>query len=313
MTAPHCTAPPSEASGERWLALMRRGDLAAAWTVSDAIMRARGGAPSWHLPRHLQHVWNGEPLAGRRVLVRCYHGLGDTLHFIRYAPMVRSIAAELIVWAQPSLLPLLATVQGIDTLLPLHDSVPDVEYDVDVELMELPHVFRTTLRTVPNEVPYLHVPPLPRARGPELDVGLAWAGGDWEPRRSVPYALLEPLTRIPGVSLHVLQRGPHRRDWQPGQGTLANVRDAYDEARFMRSLDLVISVDSMPAHLAGALGVPVWTLLHHDPDWRWMSRGSRSAWYPTMRLFRQEQPGEWEPVIARVAAELGRISASRSS
>jgi hypothetical protein len=288
---------------DAWLAHMLRGDYAAAWTVSDRILLARGAAPTSHLPRHLQPVWRGEPLAGRRVLVRCYHGLGDTLQFIRYAPVVSEIAAELTVWAQPALLPLLATVQGIHRLLPLHDGSPDVRYDVDLELMELPHVFRTTLSSVPNTVPYLHVQPLQR-QTEDFAVGLAWASGEWDARRSIPYELLDPLDTVPGVSLHVLQQGPRRAEWREGFGSLARARDAFEQAQFMRSLDLVISVDSMPAHLAGALGAPVWTLLHHEPDWRWMSRGERTAWYPTMRLFRQPRPGEWAPVLTRVAAEL---------
>jgi hypothetical protein len=293
----------ADALPEAWLAHMLRGEYAAAWRVSDRILSARGDAPNWHLPRHLQPVWKGEPLDGRRVLVRCYHGLGDTLQFIRYAPLVSNIAAELTVWTQPELLSLVATVKGIDRLLPLHDGAPEVDYDVDVELMELPHVFRTTLESVPNEVPYLHVPPLfPRADG--FAVGIAWAAGDWDARRSVPCELLEALGNVPGVSLHVLQCGPHRAEWRRGFDALARERDAYEQAQFMRSLDLVISVDSMPAHLAGALGVPVWTLLHHAPDWRWMSRGERTAWYPTMRLFRQPRPGDWETVLARVASEL---------
>jgi hypothetical protein len=303
MTAAECES----AVPEAWLAHMRRGDYATAWEVSDRILHARGGAPTWHLPRHLQAVWNGAPLDGKRVLVRCYHGLGDTLHFIRYAPLVSGIAAELTVWAQPPLLPLLATVRGMGRLLPLHDGVPDATYDVDVELMELPHVFRTTIDTIPNDVPYLHVTPLHR-RTDQFAVGIAWAAGDWDTRRSIPFELLEPLAGVPGISLHVLQRGPHRRDWRAGFGTLAQVRDAYEEAQFMRTLDLVISVDSMPAHLAGALGVPVWALLHHEPDWRWMSNGNRSPWYPTMRLFRQPHPGDWKPVIALVAAELARAA-----
>jgi hypothetical protein len=295
----------SDALPEAWLAHMRRGEYGAAWSVSDRILSARGDAPTWHLPRHLQPVWKGEPLDKRRVLVRCYHGLGDTLQFIRYAPLVSKIAAELMVWAQPELLSLLATVKGIDRLLPLHDGAPGVAYDVDVELMELPHVFRTTLESVPNEVPYLHVPPLfPRADG--FAVGIAWAAGDWDARRSVPCELLEALGNVPGVSLHVLQCGPHRAEWRRGIDALARERDAYEQAQFMRSLDLVISVDSMPVHLAGALGVPVWTLLHHAPDWRWMSWGERTAWYPTMRLFRQPRPGDWETVLARVASELAR-------
>lgn len=296
-----------DASPEEWLARMLRGDYAAAWNVSDRILAARGDAPTWHLPRHLQAVWRGAPLHGKRVLVRCYHGLGDTLQFVRYAPLVAEIAAELSVWAQPPLLPLLATVKGIDHLLPLHDGVPDAEYDVDVELMELPHVFRTTLDTIPNDIPYLHVPPLRRWTH-DFAVGIAWAAGDWNPRRSIPFEMLAPLASVPGVSLHVLQRGHHRDDWRFGFGTLAHVRDAYEEARFMRALDLVISVDSMPAHLAGALGVPVWTLLHHEPDWRWMSRGERTPWYPRMRLFRQPRAGDWEPVIARVVKELAHAA-----
>jgi hypothetical protein len=288
---------------DAWLAHMLRGDYAAAWTVSDRILRARESAPTSHLPRHVQPVWNGEPLAGRRVLVRCYHGLGDTLQFIRYAPLVSAIAAEVTVWAQPALLPLLATVQGIDRLLPLHDGSPDVEYDVDLELMELPHVFRTTLDSLPNAVPYIHVPPLPR-RSEDFAVGFAWAAGDWDARRSIPFELLDCLGQVPGVSLHVLQQGPQRGEWRKGLGNLERARDAYEQAEFMRSLDLVISVDSMPSHLAGALGVPVWTLLHHEPDWRWMSHGERTAWYPTMRLFRQARPGDWAPVLSQVTTEL---------
>jgi hypothetical protein len=301
---------PSEAaaaSPEVWLDHMLRGDYAAAWNVSDRILRARGDAPTWHLPRHLQAVWRGTPLDGKRVLVRCYHGLGDTLQFIRYAPLVSAIAAELTVWAQPQLLPLLATVKGIGRLLPLHDGDPGAASDVDVELMELPHVFRTTVDTIPTDIPYLHVPPLRRWTH-DFAVGIAWAAGDWDARRSIPFELLEPLASVPGVSLHVLQRGHHRDEWRVGFGTLAHVRDPYEEAQFMRALDLVISVDSMPAHLAGALGVPVWTLLHHEPDWRWMSHGDRTPWYPKMRLFRQPRAGKWEPVVARVAKELAHAA-----
>src|SRR3712207_6559067 len=140
---------------------MRRGEFEAAWALSDAVLRARAGVPCWHLPRHLQYIWDGTPLAGKRVLVRCYHGLGDTIQFIRYVPLVSAIAAEVIVWAQPALIPILRTVRGIGRLLPLHTGAPAVEYDLDVEVMELPHVFRTTLATLPAEVPYLHVEPVP--------------------------------------------------------------------------------------------------------------------------------------------------------
>jgi Glycosyltransferase family 9 (heptosyltransferase) len=291
-----------------WMSCMRRGAFEAAWTISDAMLRARAGVPCWHWPRHLQYIWDGTPLAGKRVLVRCYHGLGDTIQFIRYAPLIKEIAEEVIVWAQPALLPLLRTMRGIDRLLPLHDRSPDVEYDVDVESMELPHIFRTTVATIPAEIPYLHITPaaLPRHRG--VAIGLVWAAGAWNhARRSLPFSLLAPLAMVPGVELHILQRGPALEQYQHSVGILSGSNDVVEAARIIRALDLVISVDTMPAHLAGALGVPVWTLLEATADWRWMEAREDSPWYPTMRLFRQDTPGAWEPVIACVVAELTRF------
>jgi hypothetical protein len=290
---------------------MRHGAYETAWTISDAVLRARAGVPCWHWPRHRQYIWDGTPLAGKRVLVRCYHGLGDTLQFIRYTPLIKAIAQEVVVWAQPALLPLLRTMRGIDRLLPLHDGTPEVEYDVDVESMELPHVFRTTLATIPTTIPYLHITPTSFPRWGGLAVGLVWATGDWDhERRSIPFPLLAPLALVPGVGLYILQRGPALAHYRPGIGRLAGSDNVIEAARIMRALDLVISVDTMPAHLAGALGIPVWTLLDAAADWRWMDGREESPWYPTMRLFRQEYSGAWEPVIARVAAELTRFSAT---
>lgn len=293
---------------------MRRGDWAAAWELSDAVLRARAHAPAcWHLPRHEQWVWDGRALTGRRVLVRCYHGLGDTVQLIRYAPRVRAVAKELTVWAHPALLPLLggAPALHIDRLLPLHDGHPGIDHDVDVEIMELPHVFRTTPATLPATVPYLPAEPvavLPD-RG-RFAVGIVWRAGDWDERRSVPAPLLAPLAAVPGVTLHALQRGAVGLAERPPGFRPAGSDRIEEAAAVMRALDLIISVDSLPAHLAGALGVPVWTLLHADADWRWMHGREDSPWYPTMRLFRQATPGDWRPVLARVAAELARVAAA---
>ncbi|HYW06437.1 MAG TPA: glycosyltransferase family 9 protein, partial [Longimicrobium sp.] len=259
------------------------------------------------LPRHLQPVWNGDPVDGKRVLVRCYHGLGDTIQFIRFAPLLR--AAEVVVWAQPALIPLLRTARGIDRLVPLHDGAPDVEYDVDVEVMELAHLVRATPATLPAEVPYLGAEPAPLPRDGRLAVGIVWKAGDWDDWRSVPLPLLAPLAAIPGVHLHILQRGDGLAERPDGFGTLAGSDDAAATARVMKALDLVISVDSMPAHLAGALGVPVWTLLHARADWRWMEGRDDTPWYPTMRLLRQRDAGDWRPVIERVAAGLRAMAA----
>jgi hypothetical protein len=161
---------------------------------------------------------------------------------------------------------------------------------------------------VPAAVPYLHVESAPRETDGRLHVGLVWKAGDWDDRRSIPADLLAPLADVCGVALHVLQRGSGLAERPAGFGIDSGSDDPVQAARTMRALDLVVTVDSMPAHLAGALGVPVWTLLQADADWRWMEGRDDSPWYPTMRLFRQPRQGEWAPVIARVAAELARLA-----
>jgi hypothetical protein len=297
-----------EDGGSRWMRCMRRGDFEGAWRISDGILRARAGRPCWHLPRHQQYLWDGTPLDGRRVLVHCYHGLGDTLQFIRFVPLARAVAAVVDVWVQPALIPLLRGMRGLGRLLPLHDGAPPAGYDVHVEVMELAHVLRVTPASLAAAVPYLHARPAPLPRDGRLRVGLVWQAGDWDPRRSVPPERLAPLAAVPGVALHLLQRGPALERRPPGLGVVSGSDDALRAARVMRALDLVVTVDSMPAHLAGALGVPTWTLLHAEADWRWMEGRDDSPWYPTMRLFRQRRAGEWEPVAARVADALARLA-----
>jgi hypothetical protein len=293
----------SEQPFDIWRQLVVRGEFEAAWKISDRMVHERAGVPCEHLPRHLQYFWDGQPLEGKRVLVRCYHGLGDTIQFIRYAPLLRSRAREIIVWAQPKLIPLLHSVNGIDRLLPLHDSAPEVEFDTSVELMELPHVFRTTLATIPRDIPYLHVTPAPLPRSAKVAVGLTWAGGDWNEHRSIPLAALGPLTTISDVDWYLFQRGDALNEWPHPFGAVSR-GELHQEATLLAALDLMISVDTMTAHLAGALGLPIWTLLQKDADWRWMDHRDDSPWYPTMRLFRQERQGDWTSVVTRVTAAL---------
>ena len=288
-----------------WMRLMRRGDWDAAWRIGDEGLAARGGARDWTLARHRQPVWNGEPVDGRRVLVRCYHGLGDTLQFIRFIPALMRRAREVTVWAQARLIPLLATMRPCPRLLPLHDGAPAAEFELDIEVMELPHLFRATPATLPRTVPYLHPPRLPRrSREGRRAVGLVWQAGEWDARRSVPFAELRRLAGVASVDLFILQRGPARLAAPPGFATDIGADDPLEAAGAMTSLDLVVSVDSMPAHLAGALGIPVWLLLPRHADWRWMDGREDSPWYPTMRLFRQRRAGDWAELIARVAARL---------
>jgi hypothetical protein len=293
-----------------WMRHMRRGDFEAAWNVSDRVMRARAGVPSTHLPRHFQYFWDGRRLDDKRVLVRCYHGLGDTIQFVRFMPMLRSRAREVVVWTQPKLIPLLRSVRGIDLLLRLHDGAPEVEFDTSVELMELPHVFRTTIETIPRDVPYLHVTPARLAPSSNIAVGLTWAAGEWDAHRSMPFALLEPLTNVSGIDWYVFQRGEALEERPRSFGRISE-GELHDEASLLAALDLMITVDTMTAHLAGALGVPVWTLLQEDPDWRWMDQREDSPWYPTMRLFRQTRAGDWTSLIDRVTAALEAFKASQ--
>jgi hypothetical protein len=300
-----------------WFAAMRAGEFARAWAINDADLCA--DMPGKHEgPRHLQRIWRGEPLAGRRVLVRCYHGLGDTIQFIRFARPLRAVASEVTVWCQPELVDLVRRAPGVDRVLPLHDGSPEASFDVDIEVMELAHALRVASGALAAHVPYLFAADrqrlarrLPRKDG--LSVGLVWAAGAWDTRRSIPPALLKPLAAIPGIRLYSLQGGAQRDGAALIPARDVGVADLASLAALIGKLDLVVSVDTMVAHLAGALGGRAWTLLHADCDWRWQ-RGPRSFWYPTMRLFHQRTAGDWRQVIDEVAnalAVLGRSGASR--
>jgi hypothetical protein len=296
----------SDDNKDRWTTAMQRGDFAAAWRVSDALLHTRHKEDHTTLPRHLQNIWDGRSVAGKRVLVRCYHGLGDTIQFIRYVALLKRVAAQVIVWVQPTLIPLLGNVEGIDQLLPLHDGIPDVEYDVDLEVTELPYVFRTTLETIPADVPYVHVEPASLPEDDRFKVGLIWQSGDWDEHRSIPFSEIQRLAQLPEIDWHILQRDAPRAGWDGKFGTISGGDNPLDDARIMRALDLVISVDTMTAHLSGAVGQTTWTLLPLHTDWRWMLEREDSPWYPTMRLFRQKEEGKWDAVIERVASELRR-------
>jgi hypothetical protein len=287
-----------------WERCARRGDFASAWQASDRILQRHRAAPDLTRPRNLQSVWRGEPPLGRRVLVRCYHGLGDTIQFIRFIPRLAMIAREVIVWAQPSLMPLLQAVPGIGVLLPLHEGAPEVEYDVDLEVMELPFVLRASLDTIPREIPYLHVDAAP-LRGSRPRIGLAWRASSWERRRSMPFDALTPLLDLDGITWFSLQQGRRDDERHPA---LLDISDGgmLDAAQRVKALDLMITIDSMPAHLAGALGVPVWTLLIHRPDWRWMDDRLDSPWYPSMRLFRRHPDEAWAGLVTRLREDVSR-------
>jgi hypothetical protein len=306
-----------QAAELEWADAIRAGDFERAWAVNhrDLARRIATREPKHEGPRHLQHIWRGEPLRDARVLVRCYHGLGDTLQFIRFAAPLRRIARAVIVWAQPELVDLVARAPGIDRVLPLHDGTPEIDYDVDIEIMELAFALRVSRGEIESSVPYLVAPRAsrrPARLAPGLvHVGLVCRAGDWDRRRSVDVSHLAAFSRLFGVRLHLLQP-PAGDDGALPCGTTSlwrpHIRDA---AAILAELDLVITVDTMMAHLAGAMGRPVWTMLCRDCDWRW-GIADTTPWYPTMRLFRQTQAGDWAPVIETLTRRLERFVRERT-
>ena len=260
--------------------------------------------------------WDGSSLEGKTILVYAEQGLGDTIHFARYLPMVKARGGTVLFECQPSLARLLAGVAGADRLIP--GGAPLPPYDVQVPLLSLPALFGTTLATIPAAVPYLYADPglleyWRRELAPVKDfkIGIAWQGSIDHPGdryRSIPLTRFEILAQVPGTRLVSVQKGPGTEQLLTGAFPIFDPGDRLetfrDTAAVLMNLDLVITVDSAVAHLAGALGVPVWVLLPFTPDWRWLLERSDSPWYPTMRLFRQRRFGDWEDVFERVAANL---------
>jgi hypothetical protein len=239
-------------------------------------------------------------------LVRCYHGLGDTIQFARFLPRLERLASQVSVWLQPELMSLFETLPMRPVLLPLHDGTPEVDYDVDIEIMELPHALRISSSSLPAKVPYFGVPAAPRF-STQYCVGLVAKAGGWDRSRSIPAdALIGAASGLDGVALFNLQLGEHL----PGLVDVSST-DSLVLASRLQALDLVITVDTMVAHLAGALGVRTWTILPAEADWRWMLDRDDSPWYPTMRLYRQREPGDWGSALAAVHEDL-RFSLSSS-
>lgn len=279
-----------------WLSAMYRGDWEAAWAVNDAVLAARDPATrdDARRPYHERWLWDGRPLRGR-VLVRCYHGLGDTLQFWRYvAPLAAQ--ADVSVEVQPELIPLLS---GRVPLIPFNPAHP-VAPRHDVEIMELAHA----LRLPPTPTPYLHATPLPLDL-PRPVIGVCWAAGGWDEARSVPWPWLTALGHVGSVVS--LQRGGDPA--APWPDPLAGSMDVAATARLLMTCDHVVTVDTMIAHLAGALGRPISVLLRADADWRWMRERDDSPWYAATRLYRQPVPGDWATPVARLIYDLAGNSA----
>ena len=301
------------------LFLLLKGELAEGWAEYEWRLRTRTAAPfQARLP---QPRWDGSDPRGRTILVHAEQGAGDTIQFIRYASLLAELGARVIVACPVELKPLVRTVAGVREVVSGTEALP--AFDVHVPLLSLPLAFKTTMETIPDRVPYLAADPSRVAEwrerlvqyGEGLRVGLAWGGNpaNTEDRnRSILLAALAPLAEVKDVVYYSLQKGKAAGQAKnpPVGMTLADLteelKDFGDTAALMANLDLIITVETVVAHLAGALARPVWTLLPFVPAWRWLLDREDSPWYPTMRLFRQKRRGDWTTVVERVAGELNR-------
>lgn len=268
--------------------------------------------------------WTGQDLTGKTLLICEEQGFGDTLQFIRLAALVRPLCARVVVQCRAPLARIVASAAGVDEVV---TEFPDRSgYDCWVSLMSLMARLGVTLDSVPATTPYLFTPADARRSWASvvptsgtLKVGLVWAGDPklgcaaarkMDSRRSVALSQFAPLAQIPHVTWVSLQKGPASKQVESAPGGLTlidpmdGVRDYADTAAIIEQLDIVIGVDTSVIHLAGALGKPVWALSRFDGCWRWLLDREDSPWYPTLRLFRQEQPGDWGPVVERVRQAL---------
>jgi tetratricopeptide (TPR) repeat protein len=305
----------AESHANRATLLLLLGRFTEGWADYEWRWRVKGfttEARNFGKPR-----WDGADLAGRTLLVHAEQGQGSAIQFVRYIPLIAG--GRVILECQRPLARLFGgLVAGISGELAIKgEALPS--FDVQAPLMSLPHIFGTTGSTIPGDAPYLAVDPaLERTWGERLQlwprprVGLVWAGNprhENDANRSMPAAAFTPLLRKQNITLFSLQVGATDADkaWLAGapiHDLAPGLSDFADTAAAIAQLDLVISVDTAVAHLAGALGRPVWLLVPFVPEWRWMLERTDSPWYPTMRLFRQTAPGDWDALMARVAAAL---------
>ncbi|MDR3095984.1 MAG: tetratricopeptide repeat protein [Paraburkholderia sp.] len=302
--------------------LIRNGDFEQGWKLYEARFDVSAGGPPVPYPR-----WNGEPLAGKSLLVWPEQGYGDILQFCRYLPLLKANGVGRVSFASPPQLHrLLDNMQGVDAVYSLNGKDKILPHDYWCFIMSLPLLSGTTVETIPASVPYIRAPNelvrrwAARLPAERFKVGIAWAGNprqhipSWraiDQRRSMPLRSLLPLLRMSGVTFVSLQAGERAQaqiDNLPPElrplDLMQDVEDFADTAAIIECLDLVICVDTSIAHLAGALGKPVWILSRYDGCWRWFLDRDDSPWYPRMRLFRQRHHGDWDEVINRVTAAL---------
>ena len=298
----------AEAHWNRSLLLLLNGEYREGWREYEWRWKKRGfTSPS---RRFDQPCWQGEEITGKVILVHAEQGFGDTLQFCRYVPLLSARGARVVLECQAPLVPLLSTVAGVSAVIPTGE-MPG-RFDLQAPMLSLPGIFGTSLENIPTTVPYVAPPPdrlhfwsTMAGNGKRLRVGLCWAGKSYpDPGRSCPADQLAPLADVNGVAFHSLQVGREGAVPFAMIDHTGLVRDFADSAALIAQLDLVVTVDTAVAHLAGAMGKPAWVLLPYSPDWRWLLDRDDSPWYPSLRLFRQSSRGSWQDVVQRVKSEL---------
>jgi Flp pilus assembly protein TadD len=318
----------AKAMWSKSLLLLSLGDFSQGWPLYESRLQFEPDPRTFTVPR-----WTGhEPLAGKTILIHAEQGLGDTVQFIRYARPLEERGARVILEVQPVLVGLLRSLPMQGRLIAQGDPVPSVDFHCP--LLSLPLEFQTQLDTIPGGVPYLRADPDAvsawRARVeaiPGFKVGIHWQGNveterqDWARGRSFPLECLSPLARVDGVRFVSLQKGAaanqrHNVSFSEQIFELTDPQrlgeaDLLDTAALVSTLDLVVTSDTLLAHLCGALGVPVWTVVPSVPDWRWGRDRSDNPWYPSMRVFRRQVGGDWPEVFEDVATQLASVVRSK--
>lgn len=310
----------AEARFNRATLLLAMGDYQRGWQEYEWRFK-RSGASNVY-PHHLKtQRWQGEDYHGRRLLVHCEQGMGDVLQFTRFIPMVKKRGGTLIMEAHAPLVPLLKSLPHVDEMIifdPKHP--PEIQHDLHVPLMSLPTIFDTRTDTIPGTIPYIRIDPegtaswLAHFKKDHVNIGIVWASSDLNPKRNIPIEKCNTWFQHPSLHFIGLQKGlasgqlmglKYKTSASTELGH--DLKDFYDTAAVMSHLDLMISVDTAAAHLAGAMGIPLWVLLPYNADWRWPPCSNYSPWYPDARIFRQTRYEDWNDVINKVSDTLADI------
>lgn len=310
----------AEARFNRAALLLALGDYKRGWQEYEWRFK-RSGSGNVYPHRLRTPRWRGDDYEGLRLLVHCEQGMGDALQFMRYLPLAKERGGTLILETHAPLAPLLKALPQVDeTVFFDPQRAPDIQHDLHIPLLSLPGLFDTGADTIPCAIPYIRIEPGKAApwrtylKKDHVNIGLVWASSDLNPKRNLPIDTCSSWFQHPGLHFIGLQKGAAAGQLMRLKGKASScvelgrhLRNFHDTAAVMSHLDLMISVDTAAAHLAGAMGVPLWVLLPFNADWRWPALGRTSPWYPSARLFRQTCCGDWKDVIDEVADILADI------